>query len=109
MSKDFTILSAIHDYGVHFVEDFTIHLRDIIQPEDTILIDENVCRLYHKRLEPILSKVSHILLEPSEKKKSYQEVGPIVEQLIEGGFRTTGTQIGSNKIFHILHNLSIHN
>lgn len=87
MSKDFTILSAIHDYAVHFVEDFTIHLRDIIQPEDTILIDENVCRLYHKRLEPILSEVSHILLEPSEEKKSYQQVGEIVERLIEGGFR----------------------
>jgi len=87
VSKDFTILSAVHDYNVHFVDDFTHPLKKIIQPEDILLIDENILSAYGNRLKPILDHVPHIVIQPSEEKKSYQELGPLLEQFIDGGFR----------------------
>lgn len=87
MSNDFTVQSLLHEYSVRFVEDFTVYLRKILQPEDTILIDENVYHLHKKRLEQILNDISYILLAPSEEKKSYHAVGEIIERLIEGAFR----------------------
>ena len=87
MSKDFTVLSAVHDYNVHFVDDFTHPLKKIIQPEDILMIDENIFGVYETRLKPILARAPHIVIQPSEEKKSYQELGPLLEQFIDGGFR----------------------
>lgn len=87
MSKGFEVHSAIHDYTVNFVDDFTVALQEILQPNDTLLVDENVLRLHKDRLEPILNSFPHILIQATEEKKSYQEVGPIIEQLIQRGFR----------------------
>ncbi len=87
MSKDFTVLSAVHDYNVYFVDDFTRSLQKIIQPNDMLLIDENVFHAYEKQLAPILPQVVHIVIQPSEEKKSYQSMGPILEQFIDGEFR----------------------
>ncbi len=87
MSKDFRVLSAVHDYNVHFVDDFTSPLKKIIQTEDILLIDENIFGSYGNRLKPILAQTSHIVIQSSEEKKSYQALGPLLEQFIDGGFR----------------------
>ena len=87
MSKDFTIRSSVHDYSVRFVNDFNAVLDDILESGDILLIDENIYSLYRKRLAPICDRCRHIIIEPSEVKKSYQGVIPIIESLIEGGFR----------------------
>ena len=87
VSKDFTVHSAIHDYNVGFVDDFTLSLLEILKPNDTLLIDENVSRLYRARLEPILNDFPHVFIQPSEEIKSYKGVGSILEQLIQEGFR----------------------
>jgi len=87
MSKNFTVRSAIHDYTVSFVEDFTESLREILKPNDTLLVDENVFRLNKDRLKPILNGFPHIFVQATEENKSYQKIGPIIEQLIQNGFR----------------------
>ena len=87
MSKDFTVLSAVHNYHVQFVDDFTVFLKKISQPGDILLLDAAVHRAYKNRFDPILSGISHIVVEPSEERKSYHELGPILGELIAAGFR----------------------
>ena len=55
MSKDFTVHSSIHDYSVDFVDDFEQSLQDILEPNDMLLIDEQIFSLYRIKLESICS------------------------------------------------------
>jgi 3-dehydroquinate synthase len=87
VSKDFSVLSAVHHYNVHFVDDFSDSLKQITQSGDLLLVDAKVFGAYEGRLHPALSNNPHVVIEPSEEKKSYQELGPILERLISGGFR----------------------
>jgi 3-dehydroquinate synthase len=95
MSRDLTIHSAIHDYTVNFVDDFTKSLHGLVTPDDMLLIDANVADLYKDRLQPILIKFPHIIIQATEEKKNYTELVPIIEKLIQQGFRK------NNKIFAI--------
>ena len=87
MSKDLIIRSRIHDYSVHFVEDFTLSLTEILNPNDTLFIDARIFKLYPSQLESVCSKYPNIFIESTELTKSYAHTGPIIEQLIQGGFR----------------------
>jgi 3-dehydroquinate synthase len=87
MSKGFTVVSSIHDYTVSFVDDFTLSLSQVVADNDVICVDENVLHQHEDRLRPILDDYAHIVIKPTEKKKSYKEVGPIIDQLIQQGFR----------------------
>lgn len=87
MSKDFTVSSSIHDYDVHFVENFTEELPAILDPGDILLIDSHVYELYGNRFKPFLSDTAAILLTASEEMKSYHEAGKVIELVIQKGFR----------------------
>jgi len=87
VSKDFSVLSAVHHYNVHFVDDFSDSLKQITQSGDLLLVDAKVFGAYEGRLHPALFNNPHVVIEPSEEKKSYQELGPILERFISGGFR----------------------
>jgi 3-dehydroquinate synthase len=87
LSKDFSVKSSVHDYSVHFVDDFALSLQEILNPNDMLLIDEHISRLYNSKLEPVCSAFPHVFLESSEQAKSYKRIGPVLEQLIQGGFR----------------------
>jgi 3-dehydroquinate synthase len=87
MSKDFVVHSSMHDYSVHFIDDFTVSLQEILNPNDMLLIDEHIFRLYETRLHPVCTVFPHVIIQASEEAKSYEKIGPILERLIQGGFR----------------------
>ncbi|MFC1524237.1 AroB-related putative sugar phosphate phospholyase (cyclizing) [Thermodesulfobacteriota bacterium] len=87
MSDNFTVHSAVHDYTVNFVDDCIAPLTDVMNSSDLLLIDAQVISLHESRLQSILDKFPHIVIQATEEKKSYIELVPIFEKLIQQGFR----------------------
>lgn len=85
--KSMTVQSVKHPYSVIFVNDYAAILEGKIVPGDIVIVDANVLEIYREQLAPILKDVFHIVIDPSEKQKSYRGVEPIIAQLIESGFR----------------------
>ncbi len=84
---NFKISSVVNDYDVSFVDTFSTILTEILLEGDVIIIDSKVRKLYSKQLDTILAQVKHIIIDANEKQKSYQGLIPIIEELINGGFR----------------------
>jgi len=84
---NFSIKSIIHDYDVSFVEDFSKTLKKTLKDGDVIIIDRNVRNLYKVKLDDILINTMHIIIDATETQKSYQGLIPVIEELIQGGFR----------------------
>ena len=84
---NFSIKSIIHNYSVSFIDDFSIILNKTLREGDVIIIDRNVRDLYSEKLSDSLKKNKHIIIDANETQKSYQGLIPIIEELIEGGFR----------------------
>jgi 3-dehydroquinate synthase len=84
---NFTVKSSVHDYTVTFVHDFSAFLKEQLKQGDVIIIDGKVKELYRDRLEDILARQRYIVIEANEEQKSYLGVVPIIENLIENGFR----------------------
>ncbi len=85
--RKMTVQSSKHPYNVLFVEDYFSRLENNIVPGDAVMVDANILKIYSDQLQPILKDISHIVIKPSEKQKSYQGVEPFINQLIEIGFR----------------------
>jgi len=84
---NFSIKSIIHNYDVSFIDDFSITLNETLRECDVIIIDRNVRDLYSEKLRDSLKKNKHLIIDANETQKSYQGLIPIIEELIEGGFR----------------------
>lgn len=84
---NFKVKSIIHDYEVQFIEDVKRTLKEEIREGDFIIIDNKVKSLYHDTLNDTLNAYSHIGINVSETQKSYQEIIPVIQHLIENGFR----------------------
>ncbi len=87
MSDNFIVHSSIHDYEVRFEDDFANVLEKQIDQGDIILIDENVYNLYKAHFISALNGCKYILLKASEEQKSYLQLAPIIESLIEKNFK----------------------
>ncbi|WP_205748084.1 AroB-related putative sugar phosphate phospholyase (cyclizing) [Dyadobacter luticola] len=84
---NFTVKSVIHDYSVTFIEDTQATLLAELKEGDVIIIDNKIKELYKETLQPVLDKFRHIGIDAHESVKSYQGVEPIMQYLIENGFR----------------------
>jgi 3-dehydroquinate synthase len=84
---NFTVKSIIHDYSVQFIDDTQKTLLSELKEGDVIIIDNKIKELYKEILQPVLDSYTHIGLDASESVKSYQGVMPIIENLIDNGFR----------------------
>jgi 3-dehydroquinate synthase len=84
---NFKVKSIIHDYSVTFVDDTQKTLLEELKEGDVIIIDNKIKELYKDILEPILAKYRYIGIDAHESVKSYQGVEPIIQDLIENGFR----------------------
>jgi len=84
---DFTVKSSIHDYYVQFINDTGKTLFEQLKEGDVIIIDNKIKELYKDALDPVLNKFRHIGIDAHEPVKSYQGVMPIMQDLIENGFR----------------------
>ena len=84
---DFTVKSSIHDYYVQFINDTGKTLLEQLKEGDVIIIDNKIKKLYKDVLDPVLNKFRHIGIDAHEPVKSYQGVMPVMQDLIENGFR----------------------
>ncbi len=84
---NFIVKSNIHDYEVKFINNVKKTLLIELKEGDFIIIDKKIKELYPKWFEDIFNKFSHIELKTNEELKSYQKIEPIINSLIENGFR----------------------
>ena len=81
------IKSSIRDYKVIFVENSNNLLSDY-SDKDVVIVDKNVFSKWDNLFSDVPCKI--IKIEATEKQKSYQEIGKIINGLIEFGFRKNG-------------------
>jgi len=91
---DFKIQSSIHDYEVKFIKEASSVLKNEIQDGDVIIIDNNVRKLYPDLLKGLDNNTVVIGLDAREDKKSYKGLIPIIQDLINNGFRKNHRLIG---------------
>ncbi len=84
---DFTVRSSSRDYNVHFIEDLAPVLKTVLKPGDKVIIDRAVFNLRSDVLSDVLTDENSLKIDATEEQKSYAEVIPIFEYLIEGGFK----------------------
>ena len=85
---NFTVKSSIQDYSVFFTDDAAKELQSAYQPGDVVIIDQIVQEAYPQLLDgDAIPQDKVIVIEATERTKSYQGVEPIINQLIRGGFR----------------------
>ncbi len=83
----FNIKSSVHNYEVHFIENFGSTLNDVLIDGDFLIIDNKIKEIYDPQLKIVLDKYQHIGIDAKEPQKSYQGIIPVIETLIENGFR----------------------
>jgi 3-dehydroquinate synthase len=91
---NFTIKSKIHNYSVNFINNFEQQLDQELISGDYIILDERIKQLFEPQLSNILNKYQHHSIIVSESQKSYQGIIPIIQILIEKGFRKNHRLIG---------------
>ena len=91
---DFKVKSSVHDYDVKFVNDAPNILKNEIQDGDVIIIDNKVRKLYPDLLKGLDSNTIVIGIDAREDKKSYKGLIPIIQDLINNGFRKNHRLIG---------------
>lgn len=84
---NFKVKSIIHDYEVQFIDNLEVTLESLLKAGDFIIIDNKVKKLYSTSLKKSLQDNPYIGIDATEPQKSYQGIMPIIEQLIENGFR----------------------
>jgi len=84
---DFSIKSAIHDYSVSFIQNTKESLGKELLEGDYIIIDSKIKNCYADELAGILEVNRYIVIDATEKQKSYKELIPVIQHLIDNGFR----------------------
>ena len=84
---NFIVKSNIHDYEVNFIDNVKKTLEIELKKGDFIIIDNKVKYLYPDLFEDVLVNYNYIGIDAAESQKSYQEVEPVINTLIERGFR----------------------
>ena len=87
LKYNFTVKSNIHNYQVEFIKDTKRSLLRELNSGDFIIIDNKIKKLYFEELKEILNDFNSICINSNETQKSYQDLEPIIEKLIENGFR----------------------
>jgi len=91
---NFKVKSIIHDYEVCFINNTKESLLNELVEGDFIIVDRKVKDLYSYELDEVLSMYKHINIDATEKQKSYQELIPVIQYLIEYGFRKNHRLVG---------------
>ena len=91
---DFKVKSIIHDYKVKFIEDSSSVLDNEIKDGDVIIMDQKLKDLYPMLTAAIPDNNVLIDIDAHEKQKSYEAIIPIINELIESGFRKNHRLIG---------------
>ncbi len=87
MKDELIIQSYRKPYQVLFVEDAPAVLAGEIREGDAVIVDRKVLNLYRQKLEPIIEDHLVMEIEATEDHKSYDGVRPLIQNLIENGFK----------------------
>ena len=87
MGNSMNITSYRNNYKVLFTDDYISELKKVIKDGDVFVIDRNIRNLYGQSLSSLVGKMRVIEIEPTEKGKSYDGVRPLIQNLIEWGFK----------------------
>jgi 3-dehydroquinate synthase len=91
---DFKVKSIVHDYDVKFIDDSFTILKKEIRDGDIIILDQKIKELY-PRFTAVIPKNNMIIeIDAHEKQKSYKGLVPVINKLIESGFRKNHRLIG---------------
>jgi len=74
-------------YKVESISDFSLTLKTEINDGDFLMLDSTVADLYEDKLKETLNRCDYMNIDPSEQQKSYQLVEPLIERLINKGFK----------------------
>ena len=91
---DFIVKSSVHDYEVKFVKNVANVLKNKIRDDDVVIIDNKVKFLYPDLLKDLNNNINVIGLDAHENQKSYEGLIPIIQELINDGFRKNHRLIG---------------
>ena len=83
---DFIVKSSVHNYDVNFIDDFRNHLKNNLLEGDYIIIDNNILNIYKNDLK-VLEDFNFIGIDSNENQKSYEGLIPIIDSLINNGFK----------------------
>jgi 3-dehydroquinate synthase len=87
LSNNFVIHSLFRNYEVRFEDNFTSRLQASLQDGDFLIVDANIRNLYSSQLKPFLENWPHIVIEPSEERKSYVQLESVIQTIIESGVK----------------------
>ncbi len=87
------IKSSIRNYELNIVDDFKDSLEKSYKDGDYIIIDKKVYGLFEEKLKNNRWNDKIIKIDALEETKSYLNLAPIIERLIEGGFKKNHTLI----------------
>jgi 3-dehydroquinate synthase len=85
--NDFVVKSSLHDYRVNFIDNTSSQLMTLCVEGDIIIVDDNIFNLYPKLFTGINKNIKIMRLKASESQKSYEGIIPIINDLINNGFR----------------------
>ena len=91
---DFTVKSSVHNYDVKFVENAANVLKNEICDGDIVVIDTKVKSLYPNLLKDLYKNINVIGLDSHENQKSYEGLIPVIQELINSGFKKNHRLIG---------------
>lgn len=91
---DFKVKSIVHDYEVKFIDDSPAVLKNEIKVGDVVIMDQKIKVLHPSIAASIPENILLIDIEAHEKQKSYKGLIPIINKLIESGFRKNHRLIG---------------
>lgn len=87
MSRVMTIHASRGPYEVQFTDDYQDFLARHVAGGNVAFVDATVQRLYGDRLAHLLAEDRTIVVQPSEKQKSFDQLSPFILDLVERGFR----------------------
>ncbi len=91
---DFKVKSQIRNYSVKFIDNSISILNKEIKNGDVLIIDKEIKRIYPELVNSIPKRNLLISISAHEKQKSYEGLIPIIQELIEKGFRKNNRLIG---------------
>ena len=91
---DFKVKSQIRNYSVKFIDNSLSILNKEIKNGDVLIIDKEIKRIYPELVNSITKRNLLISISAHEKQKSYEGLIPIIQELIEKGFRKNNRLIG---------------
>lgn len=74
-------------YEVEFHADDWELINSVASQSAHFLVDVRIAELYAQQLAPVLSQPTTLLIEATEKSKTYEQVGDVINRLVENGVR----------------------